>query len=295
MSNPAAWHAAHRKLYEHLKNSTVERPQPKLEDLLPLYQAVAHGCQAGLQKDALSTVYERRIQRGDAHFSWRWLGAYGTELGLFAHFFETRWKQIVPSLDEQGQAWLLIETSFCLRSLGRSEEALEALRLSLSKFVNLKLWDDTVNAAYSLAELELTLGYISTAIPTAQECLEFAALSNSTLSPFLPLSSRSILANALHRAGRIDEAVSGFLSAEEAQIKMVPSVPFLMPPQGFLYCDLLLHPVERRAWARNPRFPPVVETYPRSVYLLNAAKTFRSAPRRIFRCWNHKAPWLSLG
>ena len=44
---PEAWRAAHRRLYEHLCATTKEGDQPTLEDLQPLYQAVAHGCQAG--------------------------------------------------------------------------------------------------------------------------------------------------------------------------------------------------------------------------------------------------------
>jgi hypothetical protein len=47
-----AWRAAHRRLYEHLCATTKEGDRPTLEDLQPLYQAVAHGCQAGLQQEA---------------------------------------------------------------------------------------------------------------------------------------------------------------------------------------------------------------------------------------------------
>ena len=45
---PETWRAAHRRLYEHLCATTKEGDQPKLEDLQPLYQAVAHDCQAGM-------------------------------------------------------------------------------------------------------------------------------------------------------------------------------------------------------------------------------------------------------
>ena len=60
---PEAWRAAHRRLYEHLCATTKEGDQPTLEDLQPLYQAVAHGCQAGLQQEACDKVYRDRIQR----------------------------------------------------------------------------------------------------------------------------------------------------------------------------------------------------------------------------------------
>ena len=38
---------AHRRLYDHLTQSAPEQPDT-LQDMLPLYHAVVHGCQAGL-------------------------------------------------------------------------------------------------------------------------------------------------------------------------------------------------------------------------------------------------------
>src|SRR6185503_13467518 len=62
---PEAWRAAHRRLYEHLFASTSDKkPTPTLEDLQPLYQAITHGCQAGLQAKARQEVYVDRILRG---------------------------------------------------------------------------------------------------------------------------------------------------------------------------------------------------------------------------------------
>ena len=55
--HPDAWRAAHGRLYEHLRDSTPDKPQPTLEDLQPLYQAVAHGCQAGLQQEACDKAF----------------------------------------------------------------------------------------------------------------------------------------------------------------------------------------------------------------------------------------------
>jgi len=61
---PSSFRDAHRVLYEHLCETTREGDQPTLEDLQPLYQAVAHGCQAGLCQDALYKIYYARILRG---------------------------------------------------------------------------------------------------------------------------------------------------------------------------------------------------------------------------------------
>jgi hypothetical protein len=62
--NTAAWEAAHKRLFEHLCGATKEGDEPTLDDLQPLYQAVAHGCQAGLHEEALYNVYVKRILRG---------------------------------------------------------------------------------------------------------------------------------------------------------------------------------------------------------------------------------------
>ena len=43
---------AHRRLYEHLKQSAPELPD-NLNDMMPLYHAVAHGCKAGLHEECI--------------------------------------------------------------------------------------------------------------------------------------------------------------------------------------------------------------------------------------------------
>ena len=55
----------HQRLYEHLCATTKEGDQPTLEDLQPLYQAVAHGCQAEMHHEAAEQVYHARIKRRD--------------------------------------------------------------------------------------------------------------------------------------------------------------------------------------------------------------------------------------
>lgn len=55
-TNEAAWKAAHGRLYEHLRDTTKEGEKPTLEDLAPLYQAVAHGCRAGRHQEVLEKI-----------------------------------------------------------------------------------------------------------------------------------------------------------------------------------------------------------------------------------------------
>jgi hypothetical protein len=71
--------------------------------LQPLYQAVAHGCLAGLQQEACVKVYRDRILRGtgsDGFYSTSKLGAFGSDLGAVACFFETPWSRVSPALTE---------------------------------------------------------------------------------------------------------------------------------------------------------------------------------------------------
>ncbi|HXJ40968.1 MAG TPA: ATP-binding protein, partial [Bryobacteraceae bacterium] len=122
-AQPEAWLAAHRRIYEHLCATTPDKPDATLEDLQPLYQAVAHGCHAGLQQEACDKVYRDRIGRRNEFYSTRKLGAFGSDLGAVACFFETPWTCISPALTETAQAWLLNEAAFTLRALGRLTEA----------------------------------------------------------------------------------------------------------------------------------------------------------------------------
>ena len=56
------------------------------------------------------------------------LGAFGSDLGAVACFFETPWSRVSPALTEAAQAWLLNEAAIRLRALGRLTEALEPMR-----------------------------------------------------------------------------------------------------------------------------------------------------------------------
>jgi len=120
---PGAWRTAHRQLYEHLCKHK-EGDQPTLEDLQPLYQAVAHGCQAGLQQEALVRILYTRIGRQDEHYSSSKLGAVGSDLGAVANFFDPPWSLKSTAYDEHELGWLLNTAGFSLLRLGRLIEAL---------------------------------------------------------------------------------------------------------------------------------------------------------------------------
>ena len=243
--NPEAWSSAHRRLYEHLKDSMKDKPQPTLEDLQPLYQAVAHGCQARLHQQACDEVYFARIARGNEAYAVKKLGAFGSELGVVACFFEQPWTRVSASLSLPGQAWLLNAAAFRLRALGRLNEALDPVRAGMELAAKRKDWKNASTGACNLSELELTLGELSAAVRDAEQSVAFADRSGNW---DIQIISRSTLADPLHQAGQHADALAHFREAEKLQAENQPEYPLLYSLRGFEYCDLLLAEPERAAW-----------------------------------------------
>lgn len=240
-----AWRAAHRRLYEHLCATTPDKPDATLEDLQPLYQAVAHGCQAGLQQEACEKVYLDRITRGQEKYVIRKLGAFGSDLGAVACFFETPWSRVSPALMEAAQAWLLNQAAFRLRALGRLTESLEPMRAGVENYVKQENWEYAAITASNLSELELTLGEVAGAVGDAAQSVTYADRSGDADMRY---AMRETSGDALHQAGRRAEAEVRFREAEEMQAARSPDYPLLYSLGGFRYCDLLLAEAERAAW-----------------------------------------------
>jgi class 3 adenylate cyclase len=256
---PEGWRAAHRRLYEHLAETTKEGARPTLEDLQPLYQAVAHGCHAGLHQEALERVYRNRIVRGDKFYSTKWLGAHGADLAAVACFFEWPWGRVSPTIPDDARAWLLGVAASCLRARGRPIEAVEPLRAGLELRVRLHDWKNAATGAINLSELGLVLGDVAVAIRDAEQ-----AVAHADRGKDLPqrVISHTSVANALHQADRRAEAESLFRQAEAMQGERLPQYPFLRSVAGFQYCDLLLAGPERAAW--RVTLQPGAYSYPPS-------------------------------
>ena len=243
--HPKAWRTAHLRLYEHLCATTLDKPEPTLEDLQPLYQAVAHGCQAGMQQKACEKVYRDRIQRGSEAYSTRKLGALGSDLGAVACFFEQPWSCLSPALTDAAQSWILNEAATRLRGLGRLTEALEPMLAALGRDVTQKSWIDAASSAHNLSELKLTLGDVVGAVQDAEQSVTCADRGREWVHRVIARTSH---AGALHQAGRRAEAEARFREAESLQTESQPAFPLLYSVRGFLYCDLLLGAPERAAW-----------------------------------------------
>ncbi len=250
-TRPKAWTAAHGRLYEHLTETTLDKPEPTLDDLQPLYQAVAHGCHAGMQQEACEKVYRDRILRGmgsGGYYSTQKLGAYGADLGAVACFFDAPWRQASRNLSPPAQSWMLGQAAFRLRALGRLTEAQEPMRACLATNVEREDWPNAGISASNLSELDLTLGEVGAAIRDGESSVTYAERRGSG---FHLNSNITTHADALHQAGRRAEAEGRFAEAEAMQAVMQHEYPLLYSTAGFSYCELLLANAERAAWRQQ--------------------------------------------
>ncbi len=234
--DPAAWREAHSRLYEYYKSHAKELPNT-IDEMTPLYAAVAHGCQAGRHQEALDEVYWKRIQRGNEFFSAKKLGAFGADLAVLSGFFDPPWRKAVDGLRENAKGFCLSAAGYDLRALGRLAEAAQPMQAGLDAAIAQKDWKNAALRTSNLSELFLTLGDVRRALDAARQSVELADRSGDA---FVRIGTRTSLADALHQAGQLAEAEAAFREAEEMQKASQPEYPLLYSLQGFQYCDLLL-------------------------------------------------------
>ncbi len=266
---PKAWREAHKRLYEYYKGLPEKlygkHLPDKLEEMEPLFRAVYHGCAAGEPTKVWEEVYWKRIKRGNDHYSTAKLGAFGSDLGAVACFFEKVWDKPAARLSEHRKALVLNLAGYRLRALGRlreSAEAFESARWNYEKAGDPK---EIAIAIMNLSELYLTLGEVGKAVEYGHRCIEYADKSGDA---FHRMSKRTTLADALHQAGEIGEAKRLFEEAEGIQKERQPGYEYMYSLPGYRYCDLLLalgeyEEVKKRArqtleWMTNDPHAPVL-------------------------------------
>jgi tetratricopeptide (TPR) repeat protein len=234
--NPKAWQEAHGRLYEYYKSRAPEYPDT-VEEMAPLYAAVAHGCQAGRHQEAYDQVYCERIRRWNEHFSLKKLGAFGSELAVLSGFFDPPWRRTMDNLREDTKASVLNQAGSCLGALGRLAEAAQPMQAGLEARIAQKDWGNAAIGAGNLSELTLTAGDLAQAVRYAEQSV---ALADRSGEAFLRMGFRTTLAETLHQAGRTAEAEALFRQAEALQQERQPGFPLLYSLWGYRYCDLLL-------------------------------------------------------
>ncbi|MEE8587590.1 MAG: tetratricopeptide repeat protein, partial [Acidobacteriota bacterium] len=272
---PEACREGHRRLYRHLKQRAKEFPET-LEEMMPLYQAVAHGCRAGLDQETLNEIYLARILRGDEHFSWKKLGSFGADLAAVSNYFEHPWNQPNSSLRRGSQAFLLHQAGLYLRALGRLLESVEPMEAALEAQEVRKDWLEDAKSANNLSELHLTLGNLPQAVDGAKHSLELADRSGDA---FWKMANRTTLADALHQCGDLAQARSLFQQAEQMQKGRQPQYPLLYSLWGFRYCDLLLGGCETLAWTSATPQPEPAPSRPQA---LSRCREVRERAEKMF-------------
>ena len=265
-NNLDAWREAHSRLYEYYKSQAKEYPDT-IEEMTPLLAAVAHGCEADHHQEVLDKVYQRRIQRKDEFFITKKFGAYGADLSALSNFFDPPWRQTVDGLNEDGKAYVLSEAGFCLRAMGRLEEAVQPMRAGMNSSIVQEEWTNAAISSNNLSELYLIIGDLVQALDLAKKSLE---LANRNRDVFQRLSQRATLAYTLYYANRISDAMTAFRKAEEMQKKIDRKSSFLYSTNGFQYCDLLLN--EKKYQVVQVRVNQTIKIAKKNNWLLDIAR-----------------------
>jgi len=203
----------------------------------PLFAAVAHGCAAGLHQEALDDVYWQRIRRGNEHYTYHKLGAFGADLAALSHFFQVPWSQPVPGLRDHTKAVVLNWAGFGLQAVGRLQEAIQPMKAGLGMHIKQENWVESAKDAGNLSQLVLALGRVVEAVEYAGQAVTHADKSEEWGQM---MTNRTAFADALHQRGELEEAEKWFREAEAMQKKRQPEYRYLYSLQGFLFCDLLL-------------------------------------------------------
>lgn len=254
--NPEGAKAAHQRVYNHLVGQVPFWPTG-IAALMPLYQAVYHGCKAGLHEKARTEVYRDRILRSTSgpcgNYSTFSLGAVASDVAALANFFEEPWSVPVSSLSDSAASWVLSEAAFRLRGLGRMVEAVEPVKAAAELSVHL---DDSNNATIdhgNLSEVYLLLGELDAALVASETAIDFADRTRDEPAVTLEahhwaIHMRARSADILFRLDRIEEARDLYERAESMQAKAQPDYPLLYSESGFRYCEFLLRDAARASW-----------------------------------------------
>jgi tetratricopeptide (TPR) repeat protein len=272
--NPAAWKEAHSRLYEYYKKLPAKELPDSLEEMEPLFAAVAHGCQAERYEEVYYHVYFERIRRKTKYYVTDKLGAFGSNLAALSNFFEISWSQPVPSLSDSCKAAVLNNAGFDLRALGRLREATQPMKASLNAHIRQRHWREAAKDSGNLSELNLIMGEIKLAVDYARQSINFADRSGDDSQS---CDKRTTLADALHQAGELQETENLLRKAEAMQKKSALNRPYLYSLRGFRFCDLLLSQGQYQEVQK--RFKKVVEWRLPSDSLLSIALENLSAGR----------------
>ena len=231
-----AWREGHRRLYHYFKGATEEYPST-LAALMPLYDAVVHGCHGDLHQESFDDIYVGRILRDTEFVSTDKFGAHCADLAALSAFFEVPWSEPAAELRDIAKARIMVLVGYRLRALCQLRDAEEAWDSASRQHQSLGDWSGASADTSNLSQLLVSSGDVRQAVERGRESVRFADRSRKRLRRTV---NRATLADALHHAGNLAEAATLFEAAEGIQKRGKTGRPLLYLSRGFRYCDLLL-------------------------------------------------------
>ena len=245
---PQAWQQAHERLYDYYKALPEKEFPDTLEEMQPLFSAVAHGCAAGFYQEVWINLYWKRIEHNekvtvgnDDSYNARsyisnQLGATGDALAVLANFFSEPWSRLEEGLSKISNGAISNRAGLLLSSSGRLLEAVTPMSMATENAIDGQSWGSAVISSYSVGNIHLTLGNCTQALTESHRTIRLAELSGG----WQPLvAAYTFYAVALHQIARVSDALEYFDAAEKVQ-KSGQNISYLYSIQGFHYCDLLL-------------------------------------------------------
>lgn len=215
----ATFRAAHGRLFELFRNRAAPTPK-SLQQMVPLYRAVAHGCLAHRWEEAF-IVLRDRIRQGDEHTSLKKLGAVSADLAAFACFFTPEW-EAVPDLPLDCRGWLENSAGVLHRAAGNLQAAHKILTAARDTAVAMAHARRAAESARNLASTESAMGKLADAVATIRQAIELADTAGDQRARIV---SRTFHAHLLNRLGRLRESLVGFEEVERMQAEQEPASP----------------------------------------------------------------------
>ena len=236
-NHPETFKQAHKVLFDYYQNLPEKEVPDTLEEMLPLYRAVMHGCLAGEYKKALIDVFQQRINRINDLYSLYKLGAYSYNLVALSAFFSANWIKLNDEyITEPEEVWLSNLVSFSLMSSGRLLDAVAMRERSIELSLKMKDLDAAASNARTFTDLLLPLGKLREAEIVSNKSLSYAL---QIYDKWGQKRSYSRVAIILYHLGKLDLAKITFIKSEQiqAQSNDDPSFNFLYASR---YCGLLI-------------------------------------------------------
>ncbi|MFI0399783.1 MAG: SEFIR domain-containing protein [Thiolinea sp.] len=239
------WRQAHTVLYEYYK-ALPEKLYGKylpdtLEEMQPLFRAVAHGCLAELYLQSWVEVVWPRIEQQPEVYLGNFylvdtLGAWKDALSLISNYFDTPWISLKFETISSMENNFYNRAASYLNAAGRYSESIEAQNKAiLAANLDGKSLDSLVINSCSLTETMLNLGLLNKAKENLKNTINFAVQANT---PQAKITALCVTGRVYHQQNLIKEVLWFFEEAEK--IHSFSTIPFLHSIPGAYLCEILI-------------------------------------------------------